>query len=65
MTVKETISKRKTEQIEHRVNNCEGVHKKLFSIIHSLFGWTNITVLPEYKSFFHLNKQVDLLRKLI
>ena len=46
MTVKNDISKRNAELLEERVNNCEGDHKKLCSLIHSLFGSKHITGLP-------------------
>ena len=46
MAVKKIISKRKAELMEQRVINCEGEQKKLFSLIHSICGSKNITVLP-------------------
>ena len=52
MAVKKAISIRKAELMEQRVINCEGDQKKLFSLIHSLFGSKKITVLPEYTSSF-------------
>ena len=49
------------------VINCEGDQKKLFSLIHSLFGNEKITVLPEYTSPFTLASSINmfLLRKFI
>ena len=47
MAVKKAISIRKAELMEQNVNNCEGDEKKLFSLIHSLFGSKKIIVLPE------------------
>ena len=38
MAVKKAISIRKAELMEQKVINCEGDQKKLFSLIHSLFG---------------------------
>ena len=52
MVVKNVISVMKAELMEERVRNCESDQKKLFSLIHSLFGSKNITVLPEYTSSF-------------
>ena len=46
MAVKNTISIRKTKLIKQKVINCEDDQKKLFSLIHSLFGSKKITVLP-------------------
>ena len=40
--------------MEQRVFDCEGDQKKLFSLIHSLLGSNNNTVLPEYTSSFTL-----------
>ena len=60
MAVKKAISIRKTELMEQRVINCEGDQKKLFSLIHSLFGSKNITVLPEYTSFFTLASSINM-----
>ena len=59
------ISKRKAELMEQQVNNCEYDQKKLFSLIHSLFGSKKITVLPEYTSSFTLVSSINmfLLRK--
>ena len=53
--------------MEQCVINCEGDQKKLFSLIHSLFGSRKITVLPEYTSSFTLASSINmfLLRKLI
>ena len=42
MAVQKAISKRKAELMEQRFNNCEGDQKKLFSLIHSLFGSKNV-----------------------
>ena len=42
--VKKAISKRKSELMEQRVIDCEGDQKKLFSLIHSLFGSKKNTV---------------------
>ena len=50
MAVKKAISIRKAELMEQSAINCEGDQKKLFSIIHSLFGSKKITVLPEYNN---------------
>ena len=50
MAVKKAISKRKAELMEQRVTNCKCDQKKLFSLIHSLFGSKKIIVLPEYTS---------------
>ena len=52
MAVKKAISIRKAELMEQNVINCD--QKKLFSLIHSLFGSKKITVLPEYTSSFTL-----------
>ena len=60
MAVKKAISKRKTEIIEQMVTNCEGDHKKLFALLHSLFGSKNSTVLPEYTSFFTLASSINM-----
>ena len=67
MAVKRAISKGKAELMEERVNNCERDQKKLFSLIHSLFGSKKITVLPEYTSSFTLASSINmfLLRKFI
>ena len=46
--------------MEQRVNNCEGDQKKLFSLIHSLFGSKKITVLPEYTSSFTLVSLINM-----
>ena len=46
MAVKKAISIRKSKLMEQIVINCEGDQKKLFSLIHSLFGSKRITVLP-------------------
>ena len=53
--------------MEQNVINCEGDQKKLFSLIHSLFGSKKITVLPEYTSSFTLASSINmfLLRKFI
>ena len=42
------------------VINCEGDQKKLFSLIHSLFGSKKITVLPEYTSSFTLATSINM-----
>ena len=39
--------------MEQRVNDCEGTHTNLFSLIHSLLGSKKI-VLSEYNSHFTL-----------
>ena len=39
---------------------CEGDQKKLFSLIHSLFGSKKITVLPEYTSSFTLAYSINI-----
>ena len=67
MAVKKDISLRKVEQMEQNVFNCEDDQKKLFSLIHSLFGSKKITVLPEYTSSFTLASSINmfLLRKYI
>ena len=67
MAVKKAISIRKAELMEQSVINCEGDQKKLFSLIHSLFGSKKITVLPEYTSFLNLASSISLflLRKFI
>ena len=67
MAVKNAISIRKAELMEQNVINCEGDQKKLFSLIHSLFGSKKITVLPEYTSSFTLASSTNmfLLRKFI
>ena len=59
MAVKEVISKRKAEIIDQIVTNCEGDQKKLFSLIHSLFGSKKVTVLPEYTSSFTLTSSIN------
>ena len=46
--------------MEQRVINCEGDQKKLFSLIHSLFGSKKITVLPEYTSSFTLASSINM-----
>ena len=38
--------------MEQRVNNCEGDHKNMFSLIYSLLRSKTITVLSEYTSPF-------------
>ena len=60
MAVKKAISIRKPELMEQRVINCEGDQKKLFSLIHSLFGSKKITVLPEYTSSFTLAFSINM-----
>ena len=60
MAVKKAISIRKAELIEQNVINCEGNQKKLFSLIHSLFGSKKITVLPEYTSSFTLASSIKM-----
>ena len=52
MAVKKDISKREAELIEQIVNNCEGGQKKMFFLIHFLFGSNQIKMLPEYTSYF-------------
>ena len=66
MAMKKSISKRKAELIEERVNNCEDDQKKRFSLIDFLFRSKKITVLPEYTSSFTLASSINmfLLRKL-
>ena len=58
--MKKTISKRKTELLESKVNNCEGDQKKLFSLIQSLFGSKKISVARIYQLFYFgiFNKHV-------
>ena len=46
--------------MEQRVINCEGDQKKLFSLIHSLFGSKKITVLPEYTRSFTLASSINM-----
>ena len=46
--------------MEQSVINCEGDQKKLFSLIHSLFGSKKITVLPEYTSSFTLASLINM-----
>ena len=67
MAVKKAISNRKAELIEQRVNNCEGDQKKLFSLIHSLFGSEkDYSVGRIYQLFcFVIFKNMFLLRKCI
>ena len=60
MAVKKAISIRKAELMEQKVINCEGDQKKLFSLIHSLFGSKKITVLPEYTSSFTLASSINM-----
>ena len=60
MAVKKAISIRKAELMEQRVINWEGVQKKLFSLIHSLFGSKKSTVLPEYTSSFTLASSINM-----
>ena len=60
MTVKKAISIRKAELMEQKVINCESDQKKLFSLIHSLFGSKKITVLPEYTSSFILASSINM-----
>ena len=60
MAVKKAISIRKAELMEHNVINCAGDQKKLFSLIHSLFGSKMITVLPEYTSSFTLASSINM-----
>ena len=60
MAVKKAISIRKAELMEQNVINCEGDQKKLFSLIHSLFGSKKITVLPEYTSSFTLASSINM-----
>ena len=58
--VKKGNSIRKAELMEQSVINCEGDQKKLFSLIHSLFGSKKITVLPEYTSSFTLASSINM-----
>ena len=58
--MKEAISKRKSELMEQRVIDCEGDQKQLFSLIHSLLGSKNNTVLPEYTSSFTLASTINM-----
>ena len=44
----------------HRVIDCEGDQKKLFSLIHSLLGSKKNTVLPEYTSSFTLASTIHM-----
>ena len=60
MSVKKAISIRKAELKEQMAINCEGDQKKLFHLIHSLFGSKKITVLPEYTSSFTLASSINL-----
>ena len=60
MAVKKAISIRKAELMEQRVINCEGDQKKLFSLIHSLFGSKKNTVLPEYTRYFTLASSINM-----
>ena len=60
ITVKKAISIRKAELMEQNVIHCEGDQKKLFSLIHSLFGSKKITVLPEYTSSFTLASSINM-----
>ena len=46
--------------MEHRVIDCEGDQKKLFSLIHSLLGSKNNTVLPECTSSFTLASTINM-----
>ena len=58
--MKITISKRKAELMEQRLNNWEGYHNKLFSLIHFLFESKKITVLPENTSSFTLASSINM-----
>ena len=60
MAVKRQISIRKAEVMEQSVINCEDDQKKLFSLIHSLFGSKKITVLPAYTSSFTLASSINM-----
>ena len=60
MAGKKGISIRKAELMEQRVINYEGDQKKLFSLIHSLFGSKIITVLTEYTSSFTLASSINM-----
>ena len=60
IVVKKAISIRNAELMEQRVINCDGDQKKLFSLIHSLFGSKKITVLPEYTSSFTLASSTNM-----
>ena len=46
--------------MEQRDINCEGDQKKRFSLIYSLFGSKNITVLPEYTILFTLAYSINM-----
>ena len=48
MAVKKAISIRKAELMKQNDMNCEGDQKKLFSLIHSLFGSKKISVARIY-----------------
>ena len=67
MVVKKAISIRNAELMEQSVINYEGDQKKMFSLIHFLFGSKKITVLPEYTNSFTLASSINmfLLRKFI
>ena len=58
--MKEAISKRKSELMEHRVIDCEGDQKKMLSFIYSLLGSQKNTVLPEYTSSFTLASTINI-----
>ena len=61
MAVKKAISIRKAELMEQIIIiNSAGDQKKLFSVIHSLFGSKKITVLPEYTSSFTLASSIKM-----
>ena len=60
LAVEKSISISKAELMEQSVINCEGDQKKLFSLIHSLFGSKTITVLPEYTSSFTLASLINM-----
>ena len=66
MAVKKAISIRKAELMEQSVINCECDQKKLFSLIHSLFGSKKITVLPEYTTLllWHLQSTWFFIEKI-
>ena len=61
MAVKKAISIRKAELMEQSVINCEDDQKKLFSLIHYLFGSKKISVLPDYTCSFTLASSINML----
>ena len=62
--VKEAISKRKSELMEQRVIDCKGDQKKMFSLMHSLLGSKNNTVLSEYTRSFTLASTINMFFKI-